>query len=318
MNEPRRPVLYSPEQGTWLSFHGVPSRIVASGSETDSSYCVSVGTSLPGGQAPPHSHTFSEGFWINSGTIQFTAGNETLDLEQGSYLHLEGGVAHFPRNVSDSKSELITFCFPAGFEAFQKEIGLELLDGNGPFPKATKEVEARMKQIGPDYGIDLEPAPEEFDQPPRMKYQPPGKGETIGVVGDVYRFLVTGSDTEGQYALWHATIYPQGGPPPHQHSREEEFFYVLSGEVMVYDDGNGVPATPGTAINLPKGSRHWFKNESEKPAEMLILVAPAGIEDMFREAGKLWNPEKGNPGPPAAEEIEKLIEIAPDFGITLG
>ena len=121
MNEPRRPVLYSPEQGTWLSFHGVPSRIVASGSETDSSYCVSVGTSLPGGQASPHSHTFSEGFWINSGTIQFTAGNETLDLEQGSYLHLEGGVAHFPRNVSDSKSELITFCFPAGFEAFQKD-----------------------------------------------------------------------------------------------------------------------------------------------------------------------------------------------------
>ena len=65
----------------------------------------------------------------------------------------------------------------------------------------------------------------------------PSKGRTVAVVGDVYRFLATGEDTNGKYALWEALVPPGGGPPPHVHSREEEGFYVLevisgSGELM--------------------------------------------------------------------------------------
>jgi hypothetical protein len=30
----------------------------------------------------------------------------------------------------------------------------------------------------------------------------PGAGRTIAIVGDVYRFLATGGDTNGKYALW--------------------------------------------------------------------------------------------------------------------
>jgi len=59
----------------------------------------------------------------------------------------------------------------------------------------------------------------------------PTEGRTIAVVGDVYRFLVTGDDTNGKYALWEAIVPPGGGPPLHVHSREEEGFYVLEGEI---------------------------------------------------------------------------------------
>jgi hypothetical protein len=34
----------------------------------------------------------------------------------------------------------------------------------------------------------------------------PGEGRTIAVVGDVYRFLVTGEDTNGKYAQWEASF----------------------------------------------------------------------------------------------------------------
>ena len=56
------------------------------------------------------------------------------------------------------------------------------------------------------------------------------QGRTVAVVGDVYRFLATGEDTNGRYALCEAIVTPGGGPPPHVHSREEEGFYVLEGE----------------------------------------------------------------------------------------
>jgi hypothetical protein len=58
-----------------------------------------------------------------------------------------------------------------------------------------------------------------------MPHQPtlrmPTEGRTIAVVGDVYRFLATGDDTNGKYAMWEALVPPGGGPPPHVRSREE-------------------------------------------------------------------------------------------------
>jgi hypothetical protein len=50
----------------------------------------------------------------------------------------------------------------------------------------------------------------------------PGEGRRIGIVGDVYRFLATGEETDGKYATFEAIVPPRSGPPPHIHSREEE------------------------------------------------------------------------------------------------
>jgi mannose-6-phosphate isomerase-like protein (cupin superfamily) len=88
----------------------------------------------------------------------------------------------------------------------------------------------------------------------------PGQGRTVAVVGDVYRFLATGDETDGRYATWEALVPPGGGPPPHVHSREEESFYVLEGEVVFTVNGERTVATAGTFANLPVGSLHSFRN----------------------------------------------------------
>src|SRR6266481_4622048 len=98
----------------------------------------------------------------------------------------------------------------------------------------------------------------------------PGEGRTIAVVGDVYRFLATGEDTNGKYALWEAIVSPGGGPPPHVHSREEEGFYVLEGDITIQVGDERIVAGPGMFANMPVGSLHSFKNESARPARMLI------------------------------------------------
>src|ERR1700682_5235881 len=115
--------------------------------------------------------------------------------------------------------------------------------------------------------------------------QKPTEGRTIAVVGDVYRFLATGDDTNGKYALWEAIVPPGGGPPPHVHSREEEGFYVLEGEITLMIDGKPLVAPAGMFANLPVGILHSFKNETDRPAKMLISIAPAGLEKMFFEFG---------------------------------
>ena len=145
----------------------------------------------------------------------------------------------------------------------------------------------------------------------------PTEGRTIAVVGDVYRFLATGDNTHGTYAMWEAIVPPGGGPPPHVHSREEEGFYILEGEIVLQAGDRKIVASPGMFANMPIGLLHSFKNESSKPAKMLIIVAPAGLENMFFEVGVPLPDGSTTALPPTQEEIEKLLKIAPKYGIEI-
>src|SRR5688500_7506103 len=95
----------------------------------------------------------------------------------------------------------------------------------------------------------------------------PTEGRTIAVVGDVYRFLAMGEDTGGKYAMWEAVVQPGGGPPPHVHSREEEGFYVLEGEITFQIGDERVVAGAGTFANMPVGTPHSFRNDGTRPAK---------------------------------------------------
>ena len=145
----------------------------------------------------------------------------------------------------------------------------------------------------------------------------PAKGRTVAVVGDVYRFLVTGEDTNGKYALWEALVPPGGGPPPHVHSREEEGFYVLEGEITFQIGGERLVAGVGTFANMPVGTPHSFRNESDRPARMLISVAPAGLEQMFFEVGVPLVEGATSALPPTEDEVNWLLAVAPNYGIEI-
>src|SRR5262249_182318 len=142
-------------------------------------------------------------------------------------------------------------------------------------------------------------------------------GRAVAVVGDVYGYLATGEDTSGKYALFEAFVSPGGGPPPHVHSREEEGFYVLEGEITFFIGDQRLVASTGMFANMPVGTPHSFKNDSNKPAKMLISVAPAGLEQMFFEVGVPVPPGATTAAPPTNDEIEKLLAVAPRYGVTI-
>ena len=56
-----------------------------------------------------------------------------------------------------------------------------------------------------------------------------GTGASYWGPGDLYTFLVTGDESGGRYFSMLAVVPPDGGPPPHTHSAEDETFYVLEG-----------------------------------------------------------------------------------------
>ena len=94
-------------------------------------------------------------------------------------------------------------------------------------------------------------------------------GRTIAVVGDVYRFLATGNETNGKYAIWEAIVPPGGGPPLHVHSREEEVFYILEGEITF------------SRFLFRDGHRYWNRWNGRRRVTQpeMLTVGGAGIDD---------------------------------------
>lgn len=91
-------------------------------------------------------------------------------------------------------------------------------------------------------------------------------------------------------------------------------FYVLDGGITSQIGDERVVVTAGMFANIPVGTPHSFKNESNQPAKIIISVAPAGLEEMFFEFGMPRAKGSTSAVPPTRDQIEKLLAIAPKNG----
>ena len=139
----------------------------------------------------------------------------------------------------------------------------------------------------------------------------PREGQDLSVVGDNYRLLITGKETENAFAVIDMLIPPGGGPGPHAHATFQESFYVIEGEIVVRTEEQTYVAKPGALVSIPKGGAiHSFKNESDSNAHILCLVVSAGLEELFKEIGQPVEYGKFLPSPemnPAAAARLKTI-----------
>jgi quercetin dioxygenase-like cupin family protein len=145
----------------------------------------------------------------------------------------------------------------------------------------------------------------------------PSEGDAFSAVGDVYRVLASGWQTRGVYALSEIRVSPNNGPPPHIHSREDESFFVLEGEVEFQVGDEKITARPGTFIQGPRGIAHSFKNNTQRPARMLGFVAPAGFENFFKEFARPVASFDSAAIPASKDEVDKLLAAAPKYGLQI-
>jgi len=144
----------------------------------------------------------------------------------------------------------------------------------------------------------------------------PQEGEYLSVVGDAYRVLVSGKQTNGTFAVIDMLIPPGGGPGPHAHAAFQESFYVIDGEIEVKTKGHSYTAKKGAFVSIPVGGMvHCFKNESKEMAHILCTVVPSGLEEFFEEIGIPVAPGTFLPPPQLDEEsLKKLLAIAEKYG----
>lgn len=107
-------------------------------------------------------------------------------------------------------------------------------------------------------------------------------GNSMSVVGDTYKIIISGEQTNGEYAVIDMLVPSFSGPGPHAHPNIQEAFYILDGEIEFTTEQGKQTAKKGTFVNIPKGGIvHQFKNLKKNLAHMLCIVTPAGMEKMF-------------------------------------
>jgi quercetin dioxygenase-like cupin family protein len=135
-----------------------------------------------------------------------------------------------------------------------------------------------------------------------------GEGRVLRAFGEEVCILLDGRKTNGQFTLFSEITPPGGGPPPHYHAREDEWFYVMEGRVSFFKEGQWTEVPAGTAMYMPKGVVHTFKNVGDKPLKQLITTAPSGFETFFARC----EAEFARPGGP---DMQRIVEISAEHGI---
>jgi mannose-6-phosphate isomerase-like protein (cupin superfamily) len=94
-------------------------------------------------------------------------------------------------------------------------------------------------------------------------------------------------DTDGKIAIFQENVLPMSGPPLHRHSREDEWFSVVEGQMTVQIDGQQFILRTGGSAFAPRGTAHTFQNFGPAGARVLVLFTPGYFQQFFEELSSL-------------------------------
>ncbi|MDQ3238173.1 MAG: quercetin 2,3-dioxygenase [Actinomycetota bacterium] len=146
----------------------------------------------------------------------------------------------------------------------------------------------------------------------------PEDGEALWVLGGLYTWKALGAQTGGEYSLCEVRGPAGFAAPLHSHERENEGFYVASGEVtLVLNDGENRLVEGGFGF-APAGSPHTFRLDSLE-ARLLLLITPgaAGHEGMFAAMGEPATAHVLPPPPGGPPDFASLAATAVKHGTTI-
>lgn len=133
-------------------------------------------------------------------------------------------------------------------------------------------------------------------------------GDSVQLPGGVgVHFKIEGDQTRGAVSIVEHPVPPGAFALPHTHTREDEISYVLDGVIGAEIGGQELTVEAGEYLFKPRGVKHAFWNPSDRPALLIEVIAPAGLERFFRELGTL-RPVPGTPD--YARAMDLLAETA--------
>ena len=74
-------------------------------------------------------------------------------------------------------------------------------------------------------------------------------------------------------------VPPGGAETRHYHERAQQFFYILSGEAVIENNGEEIVLGPGQGLAIPPGIPHRLRNRGRGDLSFLVISAPPSHGD---------------------------------------
>src|SRR4051794_33134517 len=132
----------------------------------------------------------------------------------------------------------------------------------------------------------------------------PGAGEALWFLGILATVKASAETTGGRVAVIEHLAPRGSGSPLHVHHREDEWFYVLEGELTFWVGAEIIVAGPGGFVYGPRDIPHTFTVSSER-ARFLLVTHPGAFDGFVRALGQ----------PAERLEIPDDAGAPPDMGL---
>jgi mannose-6-phosphate isomerase-like protein (cupin superfamily) len=144
-------------------------------------------------------------------------------------------------------------------------------------PKAAKSGSVHPDVANP---ISATPVPGKSDP---GKQKPTDPGPVSRENAEHYRW---GTNCDAWFMVKdkHLTVIEEFMPPGaaeirHYHEKAQQFFYILTGEVMMEVEGQTMLIHAGSGIHVLPGRRHQIRNPSSSAARFLVISQPPSRGD---------------------------------------
>jgi hypothetical protein len=155
---------------------------------------------------------------------------------------------------------------------------------------------------------------------PEHSSHPSESGLILDLFGTLVTFQVRSAETNGAYAILEMVLPVDDAPLLMCVHAAAKTFQILDGELEFNATRQGHPTTfhasAADMVHMPPNVAHGFRNVSDSPSTVQIILAPGSMEGYFLELGTRL--DRDPPPSPRARPVDmrRLIEVGRKYGVT--
>ncbi|WP_341675694.1 cupin domain-containing protein [Niveibacterium sp. SC-1] len=134
------------------------------------------------------------------------------------------------------------------------------------------------------------------------------EGHEVVVLRDRVNIKVASEQSPFGMSIVVVDVPPNSGTPCVAHAKEEEVYFILSGELFMHTPTERHTLRAGDMVHLPPGTPHGYRNPGDHDAQFLAWTVGGPMDKFFTNMA-----ERVRALP---DDLPQMVAVLEEFGVT--